>query len=183
MSAVDDTKRTASQVLDARNVLRRQRAVRTDRAVGCDVLALHDTTASAPERFMPRILPRLLKALEKTSLEPHRAAAVNPVIRKKRKASVPREAASFDWTEHGRTQSVLAGANPFMHKHLFRRRKALTPRVKLGVLNGEVSTSEDRAREMTEEEKGWHASPYRAHPLYLDSQDKTEADLLCSANA
>lgn len=108
----------------------------------------------------PRLLPRLLKFLQDGPLPNSQS---NRNIRYRKRVSMRKrvpETPSF--TSDGRTQSILLDdTNPITEGHLYDRHKSLPPRVRIrGTLH---DTGEyDRPREMTEEEREWWSSPYRA---------------------
>lgn len=123
---------------------------------------------------MPRILPRLLKALQESKLRsPTQPAFILPGLarRRNRKKSLWQPLPSeYSLSPHGRTQSILLDEfNPVAHCAAFVAHKTLPPKVHLDeavqktrIADGEER--EDRPRSMTQEERGWWANPYRTYP-------------------
>ena len=123
----------------------------------------HATSKSAEWNGMPRLLPRLLKALQETPpLNSKHVAPSRNVGARKRKSlyrPVPVSVPSFD--PAGRTRSILLDENPVTEKRVFARHKRLPPRVRLGP-RPVVHKEHDVPREMTAQEREWWSSPYRA---------------------
>lgn len=113
-------------------------------------------------KLMPRILPRLLKALENVPLAPNpKAKFAVPSTWTKRKRSLWRKPPVIDWTGRGRGHSILADeAKPFADKRVLLRHKRLPPLLTLHTAKANPNLGHDLPREMTEEEREWHASPY-----------------------
>jgi hypothetical protein len=109
---------------------------------------------------MPRLLPRLLKILQDA---PESNTFSSGYTRYKKRVSMKNiipEAPTF--TSEGRTHSILLdNANPIIEGHLYNRHKTLPPRVRL-VKPLQDSVEHDHPREMTDEEREWWSSPYRA---------------------
>ncbi|KAF8558846.1 hypothetical protein OG21DRAFT_1503806 [Imleria badia] len=112
---------------------------------------------------MPRLLPRLLKALQEAPLTPStskRVAGSRNVGACKRKSlyrPIPVSLPSFH--PAGRMRSILLEENPVTDKRVFTRHKRLPPRVRLGPRP--VGHDEhDVPREMTTREREWWSSPY-----------------------
>lgn len=117
------------------------------------------------ERGMPRLLPRLLKALQETPLthtnSKHVAPSQDVGSRKRKSLYRPITVPLPSFHPAGRTRSILLDENPVTDKRAFARHKRLPPRVRLGprpVVHGE----HDVPREMTTQEREWWSSPYRA---------------------
>ncbi|TCD66937.1 hypothetical protein EIP91_000715 [Steccherinum ochraceum] len=111
---------------------------------------------------MPRILPRLLKALQNAPITPGQPTPPSQfIVRRRRKLSLWREVPPVDWSCRGRTRSILLDdANPFKDKLFSQRHKRLPPRLKISQNQDSSSLGNDRQRVMTEEERSWQASPY-----------------------
>ncbi|KAG8218782.1 hypothetical protein J3R82DRAFT_4457 [Butyriboletus roseoflavus] len=112
---------------------------------------------------MPRLLPRLLKALQETPLthsNSKRVARSQDVGSRKSKSLYRPVTVSLpSFHPAGRTRSILLDENPVTDKRVFARHKRLPPRVHLGprpVVHGE----HDVPREMTTKEREWWSSPY-----------------------
>lgn len=122
-------------------------------------------TSQPNESSMPRLLPRLLKALQQTPLtqSSSKHVARSQDIRSRKRKSLYRPILVSLPLFHpaGRTRSILLDENPVTDKRVFARHKRLPPRVRLGprpVVHGE----HDVPREMTTQEREWWSSPYRA---------------------
>lgn len=121
-------------------------------------------------QLMPRILPRLLKALDNVVLTPGSSSSTQTRTWNKRGRSVRRESPPRpDWTGHARKHSLLADdVNPYTNKRKFRLRKALPPQVDVD-RSQSTSDGHDGPRTMTVQEREWYSSPYCAcfHLLVL----------------
>ena len=124
-------------------------------------------------RSMPRLLPRLLKALQEAPLthmnskRVARSRNVGPCKRKSLYRPMPISLPSFHLA--GRTRSILLEENPVTDKRVFTRHKRLPPRVRLGP-RPVLPNEDDVPREMTTQEREWWSSPYRAfHHFFLRS--------------
>ena len=106
---------------------------------------------------MPRLLPRLLKALQQTQLKHVRTQDVGS---RKRKSLYRPAPASPSFHPGGRTRSILLDENPMTDKRVFARHKRLPPRVRIGP-RPVILDEYDVPREMTTEEREWWSSPYR----------------------
>lgn len=133
------------------------------------------------ERNMPRLLPRLLKALQETPSNAKRVPLSRHVGACKRKSlyrPIPGHSPPFQFA--GRTRSFLLEENPVTDKRAFKRHKRLPPRVRLGsgpLVHGE----HDVPREMTTQEREWWSSPYRTCdrlflPLFCHETDPQQSE-------
>lgn len=113
---------------------------------------------------MPRLAPRLLKAIIKDADKPKFFPFSKPFKRRKslHDPSQLREAPSFHFLNHER--SILLSdsyPNPITESRAYELHKTLPPVVFLpkGAKSREGET--DKPREMTEQERKWWSSPYR----------------------
>lgn len=113
---------------------------------------------------MPRLLPRLLKALQETPLthrgSKHVARSQDISSRKRNSLYRPIPVSLPSFHPVGRTRSILFDQNPVTDKQVFARHKRLPPRVRLGP-RPVVHEEHDVPREMTTQERQWWSSPYR----------------------
>lgn len=109
---------------------------------------------------MPRLLPRLLKILQDA---PESNTLSNGYTRYKKRVSMKNTIPGTPtFTSEGRNHSILLDdANPITEGHLYNRHKSLPPRVRL-VKPLQDTGAHDHPREMTDEEREWWSSPYRA---------------------
>ncbi|KAI0832567.1 hypothetical protein BC628DRAFT_1310240 [Trametes gibbosa] len=100
---------------------------------------------------MPRLIPRLLRALDHVRSQP------------------PRSSQEVDISPHGRTQSILLDRNALrlIYRHArYERSKGLAPYVYVSKARWRAKQMRGRAplgvlpREMTKEERSFHANPY-----------------------
>ena len=121
---------------------------------------------------MPRLIPRLLKFLEKSkeASVPEGALQVTRRQRPNKSVSPPASStASQLLASQGRTRSVLLEeVNPIRHVESFKRHKAIAPKVRVlpsRQIQRDVSEQEARSRRirMTAEEREWWANPYREY--------------------
>ena len=114
---------------------------------------------------MPRLLPRLLKALQETPLthsgSKRVARSQNVGSRERKSLYRPATAVLPSFHPAGRTRSILLEENPMTDKRVFARHKRLPPRVRLGP-RPVIRDEHDVPREMTDQEREWWSSPYRA---------------------
>jgi hypothetical protein len=108
----------------------------------------------------PRLLPRLLKFLQDAPL-PNLQSKGN--IRRRKRVSMKNPVPQMpSFIVNGRIQSILLDdTNPITEGHLYDRHKSLPPRVHIPRPLHDTG-EHDRPREMTEEEREWWSSPYRA---------------------
>jgi hypothetical protein len=109
---------------------------------------------------MPRLLPRLLKILQDAP-EPNTRS--NGYTRYKKRVSMKNTIPGIPtFSSEGRTHSILLDdVNPITEGYLYNRHKSLPPRVRL-VKPLQDTGEHDHPREMTDEEREWWSSPYRA---------------------
>lgn len=114
-------------------------------------------------QFMPRIIPRLLKALREAPYKKETLPDIPPA-KKKRQSLWKPNFPQHNFTPAGRTSSVLLDElNPLVHKIQFRRHKRMPPRVRTNrKVDPNHNTSSDPPRRMTVQEREWNASPYCA---------------------
>ena len=112
---------------------------------------------------MPRILPRLLEALKKSSSQPQIRPLRHPGLKPKLPKSLWRaDVPQFPWSRERVASVLLDEANPVMHQDTYTKHKMLPPLVHLPPQQGgNLVPESDRPRAMTAEERGWFASPYR----------------------
>lgn len=126
------------------------------------VVAARLVTENSRATFMPRIIPRLLKAIEHAAYTPERPPEIpTSLLRKKRRSLWTPHIPKSNFSVDGRTKSVLLDdVNPLIHKGVFRRHKRLPPRVRVHKATLKRSDSSDVPRRMTPEEREWYANPY-----------------------
>lgn len=118
--------------------------------------------SESTERNMPRLLPRLLKALQETSsTSTHVPRSQNVRVGKRKSLYRPMPVSLPSFHPAGRTRSILLDENPVTDKRVFTRHKRLPPRVRLG-LRLAMHEEHDVPREMTTQEREWWSSPYCA---------------------
>ncbi|KAF8138616.1 hypothetical protein EV363DRAFT_1580372, partial [Boletus edulis] len=110
---------------------------------------------------MPRLLPRLLKALQEAPLTSSNSKHVprNVGARKRKSLYRPIPVPLPSFHPAGRTRSILLEENPVTDKWVFARHKRLPPRVRLGP-RPVVHEEHDVPREMSTQEREWWSSPY-----------------------
>lgn len=116
---------------------------------------------------MPRLLPRLLKALEKSdafSTQTFRGPLTRKTLRRKSLwKPVP---AVLDvkksLSPSRRTSSLLLDeGNILTASGIYKRHKTMPPVIQLKESHARMKIHLDRPREMSDDEKGWWSSPYR----------------------
>lgn len=118
---------------------------------------------------MPRLITRLLRHLENSPLINKTKRTTIVPIRPPRKTSLLRPRLPVpSLSAANRTQSILVDdVNPIVNADAYTRHKSLPPtlwpRRRAIRTRGEF----DRPRSMTDEERGWWASPYRACCIFL----------------
>ncbi|KAJ3532064.1 hypothetical protein NM688_g7479 [Phlebia brevispora] len=140
---------------------------------------------------MPRILPRLLKALQEARSRPsqNRPPNVYRIKHRNRTKSLWRPVPELSYSPRGRTHSILLDElNPIFNHDNYVRHKTLPPKVWLSdsaqkTRAGASGREEDRPSTMSKEERDWWASPYLrmlSGPLRrcLVSTDNLPADFL-----
>ncbi|OSD04382.1 hypothetical protein PYCCODRAFT_152156 [Trametes coccinea BRFM310] len=117
---------------------------------------------------MPRFIPRLLRALEHARSRPPRFTRrpPTPLVADKRVFTRPQE---VDISPHGRSQSILLDrkAVRLIYRHArYQPTKSLAPEVRVSKARWRAKQAFGRApagvlpREMTQEERSYHANPY-----------------------
>lgn len=146
------------------------------------------TSRDGADGRMPRLLPRLLQSLKKHNR--HRVAPVIPAERHPRHKPIPESRNPPQCppiSPKGRTQSiVLDSLDPILSLSRYRRHKAANPRRRGASKRQHRATRDPEARSqlfrgMSEEERGFWASPYRMSGLHSDSRRSYQC--LISAHA
>jgi hypothetical protein len=131
------------------------------------VASLHRLGATCTPWFcMPRLIPRLLKAIARGEHLSGKYSGPLVSSRPRQRPSLWRPTkTSYDFTLGTRTRSFLLNEeNPVIAPDLYRRHKKLPPSLQLKDMSSKTPAG-DEAREMSEEERSWWASPYRACSL------------------
>lgn len=141
---------------------------------------------------MPRILPRLRQAWDsvrdKALGAKHIQPPISPRPQKPSSRRLPAEFALASLSVHGRTESLLLDKyNAVQRRRDYRYKRSPAPRVYgPGLVKSQPRKSDFGAsiarRRMTDEEKEWWSSPYRAFmPAYEEVPQCLT--ILCSENA
>ena len=114
---------------------------------------------------MPRLAPRLVKTILKDANKPKFFPFSKPVKRRKslHDPKQLREAPPFNFKNY--EQSILlsaSGPNPITESRAYESHKTLPPVVFLPKGAKAKEGEADKPREMTEQERKWYSSPYRA---------------------
>ena len=130
----------------------------------------------SPHRYcMPRLLPRLIKEIEKHSGQVQNFPLKRDKKRRKSLYRPPLPSPSFHPSHH--EQSILlADQSPVANAKAYARHKRLPPiMTRPRQTTGEA---EDTQRQMTEKEFGWWSNPYRTSALFCILYYKFNSNLV-----
>jgi hypothetical protein len=115
---------------------------------------------------MPRLLPRLIKGIEKHSGQVQHFPLRRTKNRRKSLYSPPLLSPSFHPSHYERS-ILLADQNPVANAKAYARHKRLPPIMTRP--RQTVEEAEDMQRQMTDKEFGWWSNPYRTLAFFLHS--------------
>lgn len=120
---------------------------------------------------MRQLIPRLLRRLKERSVA---GETIRPIRPRAQGAKSLRRPLPPPPVFSGRSQSILLDdINPIAKPKAYRQHKSLPPHVRLPdsqktrTVSRDGTVEDDVRREMTTEERGWHANPYRMLHSYI----------------
>lgn len=109
---------------------------------------------------MPRLIPRLLKAIARGEHERGGYSGPLVTLKRPRVPSLWRPTKSTYNFRPGQQSLLLEPENPIIERRLYERHKKLPPYLRPKGRRNVVETEVDTPREMNEQERTWWASPY-----------------------